>query len=153
MDPSEPDETHYRKLENMYHQAPINGTIPCRIQIAEGRSEVTLTAGEEFWHAAKALHGSLYFKGLDDAAYFAANSMERENLILTARFEIELLGMVQSGPTRSVGYFERREGKKIWARAEQYDKDGALVARGKGLFIVGKFALDASVQYTLPPTG
>ena len=142
-------EQHYRKLENLYHHAPVNTAIPCRITVGEGRAEVVLTAGEEFWHSAKALHGSLYFKGLDDAAYFAANSIERECLVLTAQFQIEFLGMVTCDTLRSVGTFERRDGRKIWASSEQFDPEGNLVAKGSGLFIVGKFPLVSADHYRL----
>lgn len=109
-----------------------------------------MRAGENFWHSAQALHGSLYFKGLDDAAYFAANSVELGFLVLTARFEIELLGMIRCEDVRSVGFFERREGRKIWARSEQFDDQGQLVARGSGLFIVGNIPLNEDVNYKEP---
>ena len=132
---------HYRFLEQMYHGAPVNTSIPCRIQVGEGTAEVQMTVGPQFYHAANALHGSLYFKGLDDAAYFAANSMETGYMVLTATFEIELLGMIQCESIRAVGFYERREGRKIWARSELFDDQDQLMARGSGLFIVGQFPL------------
>jgi len=139
--------SHYQKLEQMYHLAPINTTIPSRLSVGEGTAEVRLTASSAFHHAAKAVHGSIYFKGLDDAAYFAANSVEIENLVLTAKFEVELLGMIQCESIRAVGFFERREGRKIWARSELYDDQDQLMARGSGLFIVGQFPLDEGLNY------
>ena len=141
------NEEHYRNLEEMYHAAPINTTVPCRISISEGYAEVRMTAGEQFHHSAKGLHGSMYFKGLDDAAFFAANSKETGFFVLTAKFEVELLGMVQCESLLFKGFFEKQEGRKIWARSEQYDDQGRLVAKGQGVFVVSKLALDPSVNY------
>ena len=126
----------------MYHDAPINTTVPSRLSVSEGRAEVRLTVDSSFHHAAHALHGSLYFKALDDAAYFAANSIVTNALVLTATFELELLGMIRCETIRAVGVMERREGRKIWARAELFDDQEELMARGSGLFVVGKWALD-----------
>ena len=67
-DPKE--EQHYRGLERMYHSAPINTSIPSRLRVREGGAEVHMRVGRDYWHSAHALHGSLYFKGLDDAAFF-----------------------------------------------------------------------------------
>lgn len=134
-------EKHYRRLETMYHTAPINHSIPSRLTVSDGEAEIRMTVGEQFWHAGRAMHGCLYFKGLDDAAFFAANSKELDGLMLTVRFEVELLGMVQCSSVRSKGFFERREGRKIWARSEQYDDHDQLVARGSGLFLVSKMPL------------
>ena len=141
------NEEHYRKLEEMYHAAPINTTVPCRIAISEGYAEVKKTAGEQIHHSAKGLHGSMYFKGLDDAAFFAANSKETGFFVLTAKFEVELLGMVQCDSLLFKGFFEKQEGRKIWARSEQYDDQGKLVAKGRGVFVVSQLALNPSVNY------
>ena len=95
---------------------------------------------EAYWHAAASLHGSMVFKALDDAAFFAANSMVPELFVLTARFEVELLAPVTSPSLRAAGKLDRREGKKIEASATLHVGD-EIVARGRGLFIAGPVAL------------
>lgn len=66
---------HHRKLERMYLGAPINRYFRPRIEIGDGRAAVSIPIREEFFHAAHAAHGAIYFKALDDAAFFAANSL------------------------------------------------------------------------------
>ena len=45
-------------------------------------------AAEAAGHAAGAVHGSYYFKVLDDACYFAANSLVSDVFVLTVSFVI-----------------------------------------------------------------
>jgi len=131
----------------MYHQAPINTSIPSRLKVADGQAEVCLTVGTHLWHSGAGLHGSMYFKGLDDAAFFAAHSVVLDRFVLTARFEVELLAMVTDESLRAVGTLERREGRKIWARSELFDASGECVARGHGVFITGALLLADAPGY------
>lgn len=68
------DAEHYRKLERLYAAAPISQWYGATIAIAEGQAEVRIATRAEFYHAAHAVHGSVYFRALDDAAFFAVNS-------------------------------------------------------------------------------
>lgn len=96
---------------------------------------VTIDIGPALFHAAGSLHGSVYFKALDDAAFFAANSVEKQGFTVTARFEVELLAPVQQGPLRAVGTLERSDGRKHWASSELFVGTGACVGRGSGVFV------------------
>ena len=69
------NDTHFRKLERMYLGAPINQWYRPTLSISEGSAEVSIAVRPEFFHAANAVHGSVYFKLLDDSAFFAANSL------------------------------------------------------------------------------
>ena len=126
--------THFRCLEAMYAGAPINNTIPSRVKVGAGSAEVFLDVSEAYWHAAASMHGSMYFKGLDDAAFFAANSVVSDVFVLTAHFEVELLAPVTSTSLRAVGKLDSQDGRKIKASATLYAGD-QTVARGQGLFI------------------
>ena len=138
---------HYRCLENMYHCAPVNSTLPSQLCMSEHGARVVLAVGAHLWHSAGGLHGSLYFKGLDDAAFFAANGIEREFFVLTARFEVELLAMVTGNQIIADGRVDRRDGRRIWASSELRNEQGKLVARGNGLFIVSEIRLTTDVGY------
>ena len=131
----------------MYHRAPINSTIPSRLKVNEGRAEVHYEVSKSYWHSAGAAHGSAYFKGLDDAAFFAANSMVESNFVLTLKFEVELLAPFDGELLRALGVFERREGRKIWSTAELFGSQGLLIARGRGLFIVSQIPLTEEIGY------
>ena len=144
---SNPPQEHFRRLERMYHSAPVNDVIPSRLVVSEGQAEVLLTVGKQFWHSGHGLHGSMYFKGLDDAAFFAASSVTPDFFVLTARFEVELLAVVTCETLRALGRFERKDGRKIWASSELFDEAGSLVGRGTGLFVVGKTPLTEATGY------
>lgn len=150
MDSPSDSELHFRQLESMYHSAPINQTIPSCLTVSKGHAQVHFKVGETYWHSADGMHGSMYFKGLDDAAFFAANSMVEGVFVLTAKFEVELVSVVTCENLKAVGYFDRREGRKLWAHSELFNDQGQLVARGKGLFIVSDIELAAVNGYEAP---
>ena len=84
--PPEPTgaEEHYRALERLYASAPVNGLFQSHLEITgEGLSKLTFTITEEVYHAAGAAHGTIYFKMLDDAAFYAANTLATDTFLLT----------------------------------------------------------------------
>ena len=48
-----------------------------------GQARITFTIDERVFHAAGAAHGTSYFKMLDDAAFYAANSLVTDRFLLT----------------------------------------------------------------------
>ena len=66
---------HYRKLENMMHTSPFVSSTGARVKIEKGEAHITLPVKKELFHAAGAMHGALYFLALDNASFFAANSL------------------------------------------------------------------------------
>ena len=97
------EDKHYQCLEHLYHSAPINQIVPSRLTVGQGRAEIRYQVSSDYWHSANAIHGSMYFKGLDDAAFFASNSVVDDFFVLTARFEVELLDKVSCLDLRAVG--------------------------------------------------
>ncbi|MCW8904543.1 PaaI family thioesterase, partial [Sedimenticola sp.] len=87
---------HYQSLQRMYLSAPINQLYLPEIVITEGEARIGIELREDFHHAAGAVHGSVYFKMLDDAAYFAVSSLEPEFFMLTASFTTYLIRPVSS---------------------------------------------------------
>ncbi len=138
--------SHWRKLVVMYTSAPVNHTIPSRLEVSLGRAQVQVTVSEALWHAAGSLHGSMYFKALDDAAFFAAQSTVFEAFVLTAEFETRLLAPVTGSVLRAVGTLDRREGRKVYATSELYDGE-EHVGSGTGVFVVSEVPLDSIDAY------
>ncbi len=139
-------EEHYRRLAVMYAAAPIHHAVPCRAKVSEGAATIEMDAGPDLWHAAGALHGSMYFKALDDAAFFAANSVVTDVFVLTASFEIELLAPVTSPALRAGGTLTSHEGRSLSASSELFVGED-LVARGRGVFIASRIALESVPAY------
>ena len=79
-------EEHYRKLERMYHGAAINEYFRPALRVRDGQAEVEIPIRPDFFHAAAAIHGSIYFKALDDAAFFAVNSVVEDVFVLTVSY-------------------------------------------------------------------
>lgn len=138
---------HHRKLERLYLAAPTNAYYRPRIHIEEGRAEIVVPVREKFFHAAHAVHGSLYFKVLDDAAFFAANSVVEDVFVLTASFQLDLLRPVSEGEIRAEGRLVHRTRRLFIAEARAMDSEDRLIARGSGSFMRSSIALDERVGY------
>jgi uncharacterized protein (TIGR00369 family) len=140
-------EEHYRKLERLYHTAPINGFYAPELKVSEGHSEIVFEIHPKMHHAAHAVHGSVYFKALDDAAFFAANSLVADVFVLTASFTIYFLRPVSSGRLKATGWVAHQAGRQFVAEAQLEDEDGNQIARGSGIFVRSKIALSPEVGY------
>jgi len=138
---------HFLALENMYLAAPINTIYKPRIDVSEGRSEIEIELNDGYFHAAGAVHGSVYFKMLDDAAFFAANSLEREVFVLTTSFTIYLTRPVSSGTMRAVGNVVNKTRSQFIAESVAYNSEGKEIARGSGVFVRGKIKLIDALGY------
>ena len=138
---------HYRKLEAMYAAAPINRFYSPTLSVSEGEAEVRVTVGEHLFHSAMAMHGSVYFKMLDDAAWFAANSLVFDVFVLTVHFELDLRRPVDAGQIRAIGSVTTIDDRRIHARAELFDSDGLLLGSGTGRFARGTRRLESVPSY------
>jgi uncharacterized protein (TIGR00369 family) len=144
-----PNEAHYRRLEKMHLSAPCNiAYYPgIRMTVSEGWAELTLPILEQHFHAAKAVHGFVYFKLLDEAGFFAANSLVEDVFVLTTDFHINLLRPVISGTLRAAGQVVHQSKSQILAEAVLYNAEGKQIARGSGTFVKGQTQLSAEIGY------
>jgi len=142
-----PNELHYKKLENMYLSAKINETANYQIQISERKSEITVEANSDMYHAAGAVHSSIYFKLLDDAAYFASASITDDVYLLTTTFSTNILRPINKGELRAVGKLVFASKHLFIAEAVVYDKTGTVLAFGTGNFAKSKMPLSEQIGY------
>ena len=117
------------------------------LRVEEGRATLSFAIDPKMHHAAGAAHGSIYFKALDDAAFFAANSVVEDVFVLTVSFTVYLLGSVVEGQVRATGRLTHRTGRLFFAESELFDQDGNQIGRGSGTFIRSEIALDADIGY------
>ena len=132
---------HFKALERMYGSGEINKFFQPRIEVTESEATIEIDISEKLFHAAGAVHGSVYFKALDDAAFFAANSLERERFVVTSSFNTYLTRPISSGTLRSVGRVVHRGKSQFIAEAIAYDSEGREVGRGTGVFVRSKIKL------------
>ena len=137
---------HHRRLERTYLAAPINELYLPTIAISDGRATVEFEVRERFFHAANALHGSVYFKALDDPAFFAAASMVPNRFVLTTSFTIYLTQPVTCGQLRAEGQLATHTTNLLVAKAVLYNGE-RKVARGNGTFVPSKIELTTALGY------
>jgi len=145
----EAHEIHFRKLERMYLSAPVNNQLynGITITISEQKAELTLKIDEKFFHAANAIHGSVYFKMLDDAAFFAVNSIVKDFFVYTVSFNVQLLRPVSSGTIKSIGELKFKSSNLFIADSTLLDENNKLVGRGSGNFMKSKIELKEEIGY------
>ena len=138
---------HYRRLENMMHSAPIVKLVGARVEISKGQAEITLPVKQELFHAAGALHGAMYFLALDNAAFFAVNSLVEDVFVLTVSFNVYLLLPVDQGVIKAVGKVVNSSKTQYLAESVLYDAENREIARGSGVFVKGRVKLTPEIGY------
>ena len=138
---------HYRNLESMYAAAPINDYFQPTLTVSEGEAEIVIPLEEKLQHAAGGVHGSVYFKMLDDAAFFAASSLETEVFVLTTSFTTYITRPVSSGSMKAVGKVVNKNRSQFIAEAVVYDEEGREIGRGNGVFVRSKMLLKETKGY------
>ena len=140
---------HHRKLETMYLRAPINRLYLPAIEIAEGTARIAIDVEPRFFHAANALHGSVYFKMLDDASFFAVSSLVEDVFVLTTSFTTYMTRPATSGRITANGRVVHSGKNLFLAEAELAGADGKSIGRGNGAFMKSRTPLGPEIGYML----
>ena len=142
---------HFRALESLYAAAPINQLFDSVLEIpGAGIARIRFNIDERYFHAAGAAHGTSYFKMLDDAAFYAANSLVTDRFLLTTAFNLLLTKPLRSGPVVAEGRWISGQRRVYVAEARLIDAHGEEAARGTGTFMRSTIAL-ASLPGYCPP--
>ena len=139
---------HHRALERLYASAPINALFRSALTIEdEGRSRIDFTATPDTFHAAGAAHGALYFKMLDDAAFYAANTLITDRFLLTTSFNLHFTRPLRGGKVVAEGRWISGRRRVLVAEAWLTDADGEMIGRGTGTFMRSHIALTGLAGY------
>ncbi len=139
---------HYRALERLYASAPINHKFASLLHIpGEGLSRLTFTVTPEDYHAAGAAHGTIYFKMLDDAAFYAANTLATDRFLLTTSFNLHFTKPVREGTVTAEGRWVTGKRRVFVAEARLIDAEGEEIGRGTGTFMRSRIALSSLPGY------
>ena len=140
---------HYKKLTNMYLKAKLNTTFydTTECLIENEKATISLTVSDKFFHALGAIHGSVYFKLLDDAAFFAVNSIVEDVFVLTSSFNVHLLRPVSSGKITAIGTVRSKSRSSFVAESVLYNEEGKEIAIGSGNFVKSKAQLTEELGY------
>lgn len=139
--------SHYKKLENLFADAAINDFYRPSISISEREAIITIAVDPKFFHSGKTVHGSVYFKLLDDACYFACQSLETEKFLVTSSFNIQYIAPVSAGIITATATVTANKKNVFFAAGEIHDFKDRLVASGNGTFMPSRLGLGEDVGY------
>lgn len=139
---------HWRALEGLYGSAPVNSLFESRLEIvSEGISRIHFNVTRACFHAAGAAHGTIYFKMLDDAAFYAANTLVTDRFLLTTSFNLLFTRPIQEGQLIAEGRWISGRRRVLVAEARLIDDEGEEVGRGTGTFQRSRIPLSSLDGY------
>jgi uncharacterized protein (TIGR00369 family) len=139
---------HFRALESLYRSAPVNGLFRSDIEIVSpGVSRIAFEVEPRHFHAAGAAHGTLYFKMMDDAAFYACNSLVSDRFLLTTAFNLVFTRPLKGGPMIAEGRWISGRRRVFVGEARLLMPDGEEAGRGTGTFMRSHIALSGLDGY------
>ena len=144
-------QAHFRALESLYAAAPINRLFSSRLKIPEsGVARIHFDIDERYYHAGGAAHGTSYFKMLDDAAFYACNSLVSDRFLLTTAFNLHFTKPIRAGEVIAEGRWVSGRRRVFIAESHLVDGEGDEIGRGTGTFMRSHIALSGLAGYRLP---
>jgi hypothetical protein len=130
---------HFQRLKHIYTSS--SNTAADQIAISYGRAELegTLTSVS----SGAILNHQAHDQLLRDAAALAAGSVEKEHVVTTEQFSVDMARSDYEGPVLASAEVELVEGPRYMVRGVLVDDHGELVAEAQGVFRAG--------EDTLPP--
>jgi uncharacterized protein (TIGR00369 family) len=148
MPPEAGQSAHFRGLESLYRAAPINALFRSELEIAEaGLARIRFEVERDTFHAAGAAHGTLYFKMMDDAAFYACNSLVSDRFLLTTAFNLVFTRPIKSGSVIAEGRWISGKRRVFVGESRLILSDGEEAARGTGTFMRSHIALSGLHGY------
>lgn len=145
---------HWRALESLYASAPINNLFDSNLTVTgEGAARIEFVVDERSYHAAGAAHGTIYFKMLDDAAFYAANTLVTDRFLLTTSFNLHFTRPVRAGRVIAEGRWISGRRRVLVAESRLVDQEGEEIGRGTGTFMRSRIALSSLAGYTRALSG
>jgi len=142
------ERAHFDALQSLYAAAPINRLFASRLEVVEsGVARIHFEVDERVFHAAGAAHGTIYFKMLDDAAFYAANTLVSDRFLLTTAFNLLLTRPIKAGPLVAEGRWASGKRRVLVADSRLIDAEGEEVARGTGTFMRSHIPLSSLPGY------
>ena len=140
---------HYERLQKMYLNANINTMMfsSTTALISEAKAEIGLTISKKHFHALGAIHGTVYFKLLDDSAYFAVSSLVKDYFVLTTSFNLKIIKPASKGILTGIGKVKFQSKNIFSAESKIIDEQGNEIAFGTGNFLKSKVPLSKDIGY------
>lgn len=145
---------HWRALESLYASAPVNRLFDSSLIVTgEGLARIEFLVDESCFHAAGAAHGTIYFKMLDDAAFYAANTLVTDRFLLTTAFNLHFTKPVRAGRVVAEGRWVSGRKRVLVAESRLVDAEGDEIGRGTGTFMRSRIPLSGLPGYAAGMAG
>lgn len=138
---------HYEKLERMYLNHNFNSVFKATVTISDKKAEIQIPVEEHFFHAAHATHGAVYFKALDDVAFFAANSIVKDVILVTTSFNVYFTKPISEGIIIAKGRLVNFNKRQYIGEGILYNSDGIEIGRGSGVYVPSRIKLTEEIGY------
>ncbi len=126
---------HQKRLQRVYASAPIMRFYNTSyLRFLEEGTTTTLTVESKYFHGQRALHNSVYFRMLEDAAYFACAAQEPDFHLSTSSFTTNFEEPVSTGKIKAIGTVLKSTKDGYTATAELKDENDVVLATGKGTY-------------------
>lgn len=139
---------HYSGLEALFRSAAVNQVIDSQLTIlGEGEARIDFPINPKLYHFANGIHGVVHYKAMSDAAFYAANSLFIDRILLTSSFNLNFIKPVTVGPLVAEGRWVSGRKRILIADARLIDGEGEVVARGTGTFAPSSMLLSSFKEY------
>jgi hypothetical protein len=129
--------------------APSNRLFQSEIEIAEeGLSPGSVSSrGGGLSRGGRGARATIYFKMMDDAAFYACNSLVTDRFLLTTAFNLHFTRPIKSGPVVAEGRWASGRRRVYVADTRLIGPDGEEAARGTGTFMRSHISLSTLPGY------
>lgn len=93
------------------------------------------------------MHSALCFLTLDNAAFFAVNSLIEDFFVLTVSFTTYITRPVSEGTVKAIGRVANQNRTQFIAESVLYDSHDAEIASVTGMFVRSKMPLSEKIGY------
>ena len=138
---------HYRKLERMYVTSALNASFKPELTVSQAQARLSYVITPAHHHAAHSGHGAIIFKALDDAAFFAASSLNEACFMVTASFNIHYLRPIVDGELTAIAKVVNQSKRSMLVEVSARNNEDKLIARGTGSFMPSRMPLNHEVGY------
>ena len=87
---------------------------------------------------------------IDDAAFYAANSLVTDRFLLTTGFNLHFTAPIRSGKVVAEGLWVSGKRRVFVAEAHLFDEEGEEIGRGTGTFMRSHIPLSGLPGYVVP---
>jgi len=140
-------EDHLEKLAKMYHKAPINLLMNATLKVLPSKAIIRMKAEPNYFHAGNSLHGSIYFKMLDDASFFASQSIVSDYFLVTSNYNVHLMRPIFEDELIAEGEVISMSKSIVTASAKLFNSSGKLCAYGTGAFAKSRIKIEDAEGY------